>query len=70
MAIRKTGKSYMVDVVVAGQRVRKLIRKRQDAVRIHQILAEDSDIFVKVAVLERIIRDLKALALRKTRGKR
>jgi hypothetical protein len=70
MAIRKTGKSYMVDVVVAGQRVRKLIRKRQDAVRIHQILAEDSDIFVKVAVLERIIRDLKALAIRKGRGKR
>jgi hypothetical protein len=70
MAIRKTGKSYMVDVVVAGQRVRKLIRKRQDAVRIHQILSEDSDIFVKVAVLERIIRDLKALAIRKGRGKR
>ena len=70
MAIRKTGKSYMVDVVVAGQRVRKLIRKRQDAVRIHQILAEDSDIFVKVAVLERIIRDLKALVIRKERGKR
>jgi hypothetical protein len=70
MAIRKTGKSYMVDVVVAGHRVRKLIRKRQDAVRIHQILSEDSDIFVKVAVLERIIRDLKALAIRKGRGKR
>lgn len=69
MAIRKTGKSYMVDVVVAGSRFRKLVRKRSDAVRIHQILSEESDIFVKVAVLERIIRDLKAIVIRKVRKK-